>query len=87
MNRVNYICREIGELYQQKLKSTSQGRASKTAYDSRRGGQGDGGMPNNGSLTGSIDGLTTTSLALPAGYTTGGTISLLRWNRTSPKRE
>lgn len=36
----------------------------------------EGGMPNNGATGGSIDGLTTTSLAIPAGYTTGGTVSL-----------
>lgn len=35
-----------------------------------------GSMANNGSVTGTIDGLTTTSKAIPAGYTTGGTISL-----------
>lgn len=36
----------------------------------------EGTMANNGATGGSIDGLTTTSLAIPAGYTTGGTISL-----------
>lgn len=36
----------------------------------------EGAMPNNGATGGSIDGLTTTSLDIPAGYTTGGTISL-----------
>lgn len=35
-----------------------------------------GSMPNNGSAAGTIDGLTTTSITVPAGYTTGGTISL-----------
>lgn len=35
-----------------------------------------GSMPNNGSVAGTIDGLTTTSRTIPAGYTTGGTISL-----------
>lgn len=35
-----------------------------------------GTMPNNGATGGSIDGLTTTSLTIPAGYTTGGTVSL-----------
>lgn len=35
-----------------------------------------GSMPNNGATGGSIDGLTTTSLTIPAGYTTGGTVSL-----------
>lgn len=36
----------------------------------------DGSMPNNGSMTKTIDGLTATSVSVPAGYTTGGTVSL-----------
>lgn len=35
-----------------------------------------GSMPNNGDVTGTIDGLTTMSVEIPAGYTTGGTITL-----------
>lgn len=35
-----------------------------------------GTMPNNGSVTATIDGLTTTSATIPAGYTSGGTVSL-----------
>ncbi|MBO7275148.1 MAG: hypothetical protein J6V15_02120 [Clostridia bacterium] len=35
-----------------------------------------GTMPNNGSASKTIDGLTTTSASIPAGYTTGGTVSL-----------
>lgn len=35
-----------------------------------------GSMPNNGSTSNSIDGLTSTSVSIPAGYTTGGTITL-----------
>lgn len=35
-----------------------------------------GSMPNNGSATATIDGLTTTSVTIPLGYTTGGTVSL-----------
>lgn len=35
-----------------------------------------GSMPNNGSVTATIDGLTATSATIPAGYTTGGTVSL-----------
>ena len=35
-----------------------------------------GTMANNGSVTTTIDGMTTTSTVIPAGYTTGGTISL-----------
>lgn len=35
-----------------------------------------GTMANNGSMTKTIDGLTTTSVTVPAGYTSGGTVSL-----------
>mgnify|MGYP003301394644 CR=1 FL=1 len=33
-------------------------------------------MANNGAISGSIDGLTTTSYTVPAGYTSGGSVSL-----------
>ena len=36
----------------------------------------EGSMANNGDVSGTIDGLTVASLDIPAGYTTGGTISL-----------
>lgn len=36
----------------------------------------EGTMPNNGDVSASMDGLINTSVAIPAGYTTGGTISL-----------
>lgn len=36
----------------------------------------EGSMVNNGAVTGGIDGLTTTSYDVPAGYTSGGTVSL-----------
>lgn len=48
--------------------------ADKTAYVA--GVKMTGAMPNNGDVTASIDGLTVTSAAIPAGYTSGGTISL-----------
>ena len=35
-----------------------------------------GSMVNNGAVSGSIDGLTTTAFSIPAGYTTGGSVSL-----------
>lgn len=35
-----------------------------------------GSMPNNGAISATIDGLTATSYAVPAGYTSGGTVSL-----------
>ena len=33
-------------------------------------------MVNNGAISGSIDGLSTISYAVPAGYTSGGSVSL-----------
>ena len=36
----------------------------------------EGSIPVNGAISGTIDGLTTTSYAVPAGYTTGGTVAL-----------
>lgn len=36
----------------------------------------EGAMPNNGAIAGSIDGLSVTSYTVPAGYTSGGTVSL-----------
>ena len=48
--------------------------AGKTAY--ARGTKLTGTMPNNGNVSGSMDGLTVTSITIPAGYTTGGTVSL-----------
>ena len=35
-----------------------------------------GTMPNNGTISGGINGLTSTSYSVPAGYTSGGTVSL-----------
>lgn len=36
----------------------------------------EGTMPNNGAVSGTIDGLSATAFSIPAGYTSGGTISL-----------
>ena len=47
---------------------------SKTAYVG--GAKVTGTMPNNGATGGSIDGLTTTSVTIPAGYTSGGNVSM-----------
>ena len=46
----------------------------KTAYVG--GVKVEGTMPNNGDTSGSINGITTTSLTIPAGYTSGGTVTL-----------
>ena len=42
----------------------------------KTGAEVEGSMPNNGTVSKTIDGLTTTSAAIPAGYTDGGTVSL-----------
>lgn len=46
----------------------------KTAYVN--GAKVTGTMPNNGAISKSIDGLSVTSATIPAGYTSGGTVSL-----------
>lgn len=48
--------------------------AGKTAYAG--GKKIVGTMPNNGAAGGTMDGLTTVSVTIPAGYTTGGAVSL-----------
>lgn len=47
---------------------------SKTAYVG--GSKVTGTMPNNGAMTKTFDGLTSTSVTIPKGYTTGGKVSL-----------
>lgn len=49
--------------------------ANKIIVDSK-GATITGSMPNNGAISKTIDGLTTTSATIPAGYTSGGTVSL-----------
>lgn len=46
----------------------------KTAYVD--GAKVEGTMANNGAVTATMDGLTTTSVTIPKGYTSGGTVSL-----------
>ena len=41
-------------------------------------GEVEGTMPNNGDVSASFDGMTTTSVTIPKGYTSGGTVSLTR---------
>ena len=48
--------------------------AEKTAYVG--GEKVTGSMPDNGSVSRTLDGLTTVSVTIPAGYTSGGTVSL-----------
>lgn len=48
--------------------------SGKTAY--AKGAKVTGSMANNGAIAGTIDGLTTTSYSVPAGYTSGGSVSL-----------
>lgn len=49
--------------------------AGKTIVDAE-GNEIDGAMPNNGAMSKTIDGLSITSASIPAGYTSGGTVSL-----------
>lgn len=54
--------------------AASQVLSGKVGY--AKGAKVTGTMPNNGSTSKTIDGLTTTSATIPAGYTSGGTVSL-----------
>ena len=45
-------------------------------YVNKYGYLGEGTMPNNGSMTKTLDGMTTTAVEIPEGYTIGGTVSL-----------
>ena len=47
--------------------------AGQTAYVN--GSKIEGAMPNNGAVNGSVNGIDTTSVEVPAGYTSGGTIT------------
>lgn len=55
--------------------------ADKTAYVG--GAKITGTMPSNGAISGTIDGLTSTSYTVPAGHTTGGTVALTNDIETS----
>ena len=45
-----------------------------------------GSMANNGTISGTIDGLTATSYSVPAGYTSGGSVSLPTASRRPLRR-
>ena len=47
-----------------------------SAFVNAKGELVEGSMPNNGATGGEIDGLTNSSISIPAGYTTGGTVRL-----------
>jgi hypothetical protein len=42
----------------------------------KTGAEVEGAMPNNGAMNKTIDGLTSTSVTIPEGFTSGGTVSL-----------
>lgn len=47
-----------------------------SVFVNKNGEEVEGTMPNNGETSLTIDGLTTTSVVIPAGYTSGGSVSL-----------
>lgn len=56
--------------------ATSANVLEGVTFTSEAGIKQDGSIKNNGSTSGSFDGLTTLSYSVPAGYTTGGTVTL-----------
>lgn len=56
--------------------ATAAGTLSGQKFVNTSGTLTTGTMPNNGSMSKTIDGLNTKSATIPAGYTTGGTVSL-----------
>ena len=70
-----------GKITAKDLESQTDGTAAATEILSGEtawvgGSKITGTMANNGATGGSIDGMTNTSVTIPAGYTTGGTVSL-----------
>lgn len=53
-----------------------EGKKAGIAESPSVGVMAEGTMPNNGAVSLTIDGLTTTSVTIPTGYTSGGTVSL-----------
>lgn len=56
--------------------ATESGVLDGAVFIGSDGEQKTGAMPNNGAINSTIDGLTSTSVSIAAGYTTGGTVSL-----------
>jgi len=59
-----------------KVTATADKVLAGSAFVDSSGAVVDGEMANNGDTSGEIDGLTVLSFAIPAGYTSGGTVSL-----------
>lgn len=68
----------IPEIYQDVSTVTAEGADVLTGkvFVNSSGQATTGTMPNNGTLAQTIDGLTVTSVTIPAGYCSGGTVSL-----------
>ena len=78
MTAVSLAVAAIPEAYQDVSDVTAMAAdvlATKVIVDAT-GQQVAGTMPNNGAVSQTIDGLTATSASIPAGYTSGGTVSL-----------
>lgn len=59
-----------------KVTATAENVLTGSAFVNSAGALVNGAMPNNGSTSATIDGLTATTATIPAGYTSGGTVSL-----------
>lgn len=72
------IVRAIPENYQDVSSTTAEDAdvLANKVFIHADGTTGTGTMANNGEITKTMDGLTATSVTIPAGYTSGGTVSL-----------
>lgn len=75
INKVEYGGNTLIDLTGDTLESADQLLSGITAH-ARDGSQITGNIPDNGNVSATIDGLTVDSVEIPAGYTTGGTVSL-----------
>lgn len=74
VNKVIYSGKTLIDLSSDTV--TSDKMLESTTAHSKSGSQIKGTIKNNGKMNKTIDGINQTSVTIPAGYTTGGTVSL-----------
>lgn len=76
INKVVYSGRTLIDLSSDTI--TSDKMLENTTAHSKGGSKITGTIKNNGKINKTIDGINQTSVTIPAGYTTGGTVSLTK---------